>query len=303
MSTTPDLVCVGHIISEMIHFPHDVKGPFLGSPPAYCATAAARQGTATGLVTKIGSDFPQGLLQPLRDAGVDLTGLQTGDRTTTTELIYDAQGHKEIRYPTKASPITAEDIPSSYHGCRMVYVCPMDLDVLPEHLAGVAALGRVSAVDLGGYGGVHMSKTTRAAVPSLVDLACGTAEHFTLVKASDEDAAAIFGWDNPDEAATRFLACGPAVVVITRGTKGALVSTIEHRWHVPPLPGTVIDTTGGGDTFMAGFLSHYLRYADPLEAARWGCATAIWVIEQSGGVQPERMPTHQQVQERVASYR
>ena len=50
---------------------------------------------------------------------------------------------------------------------------------------------------------------------------------------------------------------------------------------------------------MAGFLSEYLRSADPLKAAQWGCATAICVIEQSGGVSLERMPTHKQVEERV----
>ena len=47
---------------------------------------------------------------------------------------------------------------------------------------------------------------------------------------------------------------------------------------------------------MAGFLSEYLRSGDPLKAAQWGCATAIWVIQRSGGVRLERMPTHRQVE-------
>ena len=119
------------------------------------------------------------------------------------------------------------------------------------------------------------------------------------MKASDEDAATIFGWDDPNEAAKRFLDRGASVAVITLGPKGALVLTCENRWEIPPLSGTVTDTTGGGDTFMAGFLSEYLRSADPLKAAQWGCATAICVIEQSGGVSIERMPAHEQVEERV----
>ena len=299
MTSTPDLVCIGHVISEMIYFPDTVKGPFLGSPPAYCSVAAARQNTKTGMSTKIGSDMPQELLQPLIQAGVDVTGIHTTDQTTTTELIYDEQGHKEIRYPTKASPITVKDIPKPYHGCRLIYVCPMDNDVLTEDLADVVALGEVSAVDLGGYGGVHMSVANREATASLEDLACGVAEHFDIVKASDEDAATIFGWDNPNEAAKRFLDRGASVAVITLGPEGALVLTRENRWEIPPLSGNVTDTTGGGDTFMAGFLSEYLRSADPLKAAQWGCATAICVIEQSGGVSIERMPEHERVEERV----
>ena len=297
--STPDLVCIGHVISEMIYFPDAVKGPVLGSPPAYCSVAAARQNTRTGMSTKIGSDMPHELLQPLIQAGVDVAGIQTTDRTTTTELIYDEQGHKEIRYPTKASPITVKDIPKSFHGCRLIYICPMDNDVLTEDLADVVALGEVSAVDLGGYGGVHMSVANREATPSLEDLACGVAEHFDIVKASDEDAATIFGWDDPNEAAKRFLDCGVDLVVITLGPEGALVLSREKRWEVPPLSGNVTDTTGGGDTFMAGFLSEYLRSGDPLKAAQWGCATALCVIEQSGGVSLERMPAHKQVEERV----
>ena len=50
---------------------------------------------------------------------------------------------------------------------------------------------------------------------------------------------------------------------------------------------------------MAGFLSEYLRSTDALKAAQWGCATAICVIERSGGVRLERMPAPQQVFERV----
>ena len=92
----------------------------MGTPPAYCSVAAARQGTMTGLLTKIGSDIPQDLLQPIIQASVDVTGIHTWDGTTTTELIYDDQGHKEIRYPNKASPISVEGIPNSYHGCRLI---------------------------------------------------------------------------------------------------------------------------------------------------------------------------------------
>jgi len=299
MASAPDLVCVGHLVREVIHFPDRVEGPFLGSPPAYCSVAAARQGTATGLVSEVGPDMPRALLQPLIDAGVDIRGLRTGARTTASELIYNGQGNKEIRYPSKAKAIKAGHIPQAYRGCRMIYVCPMDNDVRPEDLADVVAQGQMSAVDLGGYGGVHMSVAHRRAAPSLVDLACDVARHFQIVKASDEDAQAILGWNNPEEAANRLLASGPGIVVITLGSKGVLACTAKTRRHVPALPVDPVDTTGGGDGFMAGFLSEYLRSADPLRAAQWGCGTAAWVIEGSGGVRPERMPTYQKVKDRV----
>jgi sugar/nucleoside kinase (ribokinase family) len=299
VNAAPGLVCVGRIVREMIYFPGETRGPVLGSPPAYCSVAAARQGTRTGIVTKIGPEMPPYLLQPIIEAGVDTAGLLVSEHCTCSELIYDENGEKEIRYPSFSDPITATDIPQSYQGCGILYVCTMDNDVLLPDLAGVVAAGQISAVDLGGYGGVHMSLRNRKAVASLPRLAADVSSHFDIVKASDEDAASIFGAHDAKAAARQLLDCGPQVVVITLGKDGALVCTREKAWHVPAVPGKPVDTTGGGDTFMAGFLTEYLRSGDPLRAARWGCATAMWVIEWSGGVRLERMPPFQQVEERV----
>jgi sugar/nucleoside kinase (ribokinase family) len=302
MGSALELVCVGHIVSEMIHFPDKIQGPVLGGPPAYCSVAAARQGTATGLVTRIGPDMPPQLLKPFAEAGVDTLGVDASGRTTQSVLVYDGCGNKEIRYPAKAEPLRASDLPESYRGCRLMYVCTMDCDVLPTDIPDLVAQAEISAVDLGGYGGVHMSKAHRENLGSPARLARDVASSFDIVKASDEDAIAIFGQDAPDLSARELLRCGAEVVVITVGSKGALIYTAEGKRTVPALPCTAIDTTGGGDSFMAGFFSEYLRTADPIRSAQWGSATASWVIEQSGGVRPERMPTFQQVRERAEAY-
>jgi sugar/nucleoside kinase (ribokinase family) len=286
----------------MIYFPDETKGPVLGSPPAYASVAAARQGTKTGVVTKIGPDMPSELLQPFADAGVDTRGIIMTERTTGSELIYDTNGNKEIRYPSKADPIKAVDIPEEFRNCRLVYVCTMDNDVLPEDIPAIVALGEISGVDLGGYGGVHMSKANRAACSDLAALANGVAANFNIVKASDEDAIAIFGWDDPDKAAKIWLDGGSDVVVITAGSKGALVYTSKGKSVVPPLKINAIDTTGGGDTFMAGFLSEYLRSADPVKSAQWGSATAACVIQKTGGVTANRMPTYDDVKAYADQY-
>lgn len=297
----PELICVGRIVKEMIHYPDAVKGPVLGSPPAYCSVAMARQGQSIGLVSKIGPEMPEELLAPFGAAGVDLEGLCRTSITTTTKLIYDEKGNKEIRYPSMSPPITEADVPEAYRGCGIVYVCTMDNDVQPEDLADIVKLGKASAVDLGGYGGAHMSKTRRESFPRLDAFACDVASHFTVVKASDEDARLIFGEDTPDTSAERLLECGPEVVVITAGPGGAIVYTKSGRWEVPTLASEVVDTTGAGDTFMAGFLCEFMRSGDPLASARWGCGTSAVVITHGGGVRVERMPTHEQVESIVAA--
>ena len=81
----------------------------------------------------------------------------------------------------------------------------------------------------------------------------------------------------------------------TRGPKGALVLTRDRTIPVPPYRGKAIDPTGGGDTYMAGFLFAYLQSGDPEYAGRYGAATALCVIERTGGVHVERMPTADEV--------
>jgi sugar/nucleoside kinase (ribokinase family) len=295
----PELVCVGRIIREMIYFPTRVEGPLLGSPSAYCSVAAAVQGTSTGIVTRIGSDLPQELLKPMIESGVNTAGINYEEHTTRTELIYDAQGNKEIRYPVMSQSIKTGDIPQAFSGCSMLYIAPMDQDVLLDDLEAVVSLGKTRAVDIGGYGGVHMSLKNRQAISSLEKFALETATHFEIVKASDEDALTIFGWNNPEMAAQKLLDCGPEVVLITLGAKGCLLKTPKKQWLVQPVQGIkVMDTTGGGDTFMAGFLCEYLRSGDPYLATQMGNVTASFVIENSGGVQVSRMPRIDKVKER-----
>jgi sugar/nucleoside kinase (ribokinase family) len=299
--TVPDIVCVGRIIREMIYFPSETIGPLLGSPAAYCSVAAASQGTPTGIVTRIGKDMPWELLQRIVEAGVDTTGILDDDQTTQTVLIYDSKGNKEIRYPVMSKSITGRDIPDSYAGCSVLYLSPMDQDVLLEDLDGVVNMGKTSAIDLGGYGGVHMSLENRLKIHSLEKFALEAAAHFDIVKASDEDARSIFGWNNPDTAARRLLDCGPAVVLITLGARGCLLQTPEKQWLIEPVQGIkVIDATGGGDTFMAGFLCEYRRSEDPYLAAQMGNTTASFVIQNTGGVHVRRMPVLDEVNRRFS---
>jgi fructokinase len=76
-----------------------------------------------------------------------------------------------------------------------------------------------------------------------------------IVKASDEDLA----WLYPDAEITkvvdRWLALGPALVVVTRGGEGADAGSAAGRIRVPAPPTSVADTIGAGDSFMAGLLA------------------------------------------------
>ncbi|NQT57741.1 MAG: carbohydrate kinase family protein [Bacteroidetes bacterium] len=296
-----DLIAVGHIVNEMIYFPDRISGPVLGSPPSYSLVASAMQGTKTGIVTKIGEDFPSNLLEAFNLVGVDTQGISKCQKSSSSVLIYDNVGNKKIKYLSRADYIKACDVPQVYHNCKMMYVCTMEDDIQLNQIPDIVRFGNESAIDLGGYGGAHMSKKRRNQIDDLPAFALEAAGWFDFVKASDEDCRIIFGKDKSMEVIAKKLLTGKTKAsLITLGSEGVLLCTQRQGCcHIPALKGIPVDVTGGGDTFMAGFLSEYLRCKDVFQSVVFGAATAICVIENTGGVKPERMPTELQVRERI----
>jgi adenosine kinase len=79
-----------------------------------------------------------------------------------------------------------------------------------------------------------------------------------------------------------------ALAVVTRSEKGCVIVTREHTQAVPAFPiDGIVDTTGAGDLFAAGFLFGLARGADHQTAARLGAMAAAEVIQHLGA-RPER---------------
>jgi len=76
-----------------------------------------------------------------------------------------------------------------------------------------------------------------------------------LLKISDEDLQLLLPGSAPEAFAHTALAAGVKLVVVTRGSAGALGWTADQHASVPPVPVQVVDTVGAGDTFQAALLT------------------------------------------------
>lgn len=76
----------------------------------------------------------------------------------------------------------------------------------------------------------------------------------------------------------------PGVVIMTKGGEGVIVSDGKYVYSAKPRLGRqIIDTTGAGDSFAAGFLSDYIRYNGDIERAiQLGIANSIGCLSQVG---------------------
>ncbi|MBY8338452.1 carbohydrate kinase family protein [Streptomyces spinosirectus] len=82
--------------------------------------------------------------------------------------------------------------------------------------------------------------------------------------------------------ARKFLAAGAGLVAVTRGGDGALLVTPDGTDTVPAFDVDVVDTTGCGDAFSAGFLRGIGLGRTPREAAVLGSAAAALVAQGLG---------------------
>jgi len=84
-------------------------------------------------------------------------------------------------------------------------------------------------------------------------------------------------------AAADALSARVPLAVVTRSEKGAIVMRGSERYEVPAIaPARLLDTTGAGDLFAAGFLAGYTAGRGLHDCAVMGTAAAAEVIEHFG---------------------
>ncbi|MCK4244637.1 MAG: carbohydrate kinase family protein, partial [Candidatus Omnitrophica bacterium] len=263
-----DLVIIGNLLKEKIIFPDGKEiGPVLGSPAAYASVAAANLGLNTGLVTQIGKDMPEELLKVFKETGVDTEGIRISDNTTTNLLIYEKSGKKRLKFLKKAEDISFEDIPEKYLDANFFLIAPIDCEVHESLIKSLYQKGKRLSMELSGFGGASSSKN-RKTKREKIEFLKRITQYFEIVKGGKEDYQCLFssplmgkgrGEGEEREIAKKFLEWGAKVSIITLGEEGALVMNREKPFRIPVFPTEVVDCTGAGDVWHAGFLYKYIK--------------------------------------------
>jgi fructokinase len=246
-----DFLVIGESVADIVRAPGQADVPHPGGSPANVAYGLARLGLDTALLTQLGAD-PMGELisAHLRSAGVRLlSDGQEGVRTPTALVTLDAGGHADYAFDIEWT------------------LRPTQVPFVPRHvhlgsIAAVTAPGAEPAAalveSLRGQATVSYDPNVRPALMGEYQEAVRRVERCValsdLVKASDEDLAWLYPGIAVSEVAARWLALGPALVLVTRGGDGASVFTCSERITAPAVTTAVVDTVGAGDSFMSATL-------------------------------------------------
>jgi len=112
-----------------------------------------------------------------------------------------------------------------------------------------------------------------------------------LVKMSDDDWKRLYQEqltpENCPDKGRKFLELGAHQVCFTFGGDAAVLVTSDEVFQLTPKPVNVVDTTGAGDSFWAGFLAAYLDGCSGKDCLATGAAVAAVKLQQVG---PLRAP-------------
>lgn len=108
------------------------------------------------------------------------------------------------------------------------------------------------------------------------------ADHCDLLIGNEDEMKALSGATDA-EAALDWASARSEVAVVTLSERGSLAAKGDERFTVEAAPvERVVDSTGAGDAYAAGFVSEFVRSGDVKAAATAGGALAAQVITHTG---------------------
>ncbi|MCX5517924.1 ribokinase [Kaistia defluvii] len=244
------------------------------------AVAAARAGAPVTFLSKIGKDaFGAVALDTWRTEGIAAQVTEMTDQPTGAAFIYvnDATGENAIIVvPGAAATISAGDVEAAADGIRTAAVFITQLEQPVEAARRGLEIARAAGV---------VTIFNPAPAEAFDDALYALCDYVTP---NESEAALLTGIAVTDLASARqagdaFLAKGVGTALITLGEAGVLLHSRSGSIHIPAVnAGPVVETAGAGDAFNGGFAAALAGGADPVAAARFGCAVAGISVTRAG---------------------
>lgn len=271
------MLAVGEALVDIVIAADGVVSEHPGGSVANVAVALARLGVPVQLATWLGDDIAgQEVMAWIAEAGVALMpGSDAARRTPTATAHLDRSGSAtyefELEWDVPSGLAAAAPVTAVHTGSLATVIEPGAAGVLAfvsevRHTATISFDPNIRPAV------VADPQATGRRVAEFVALA-------DVVKVSADDLAWLHPRDDPHDVARRWLAVGPAMVMVTMGAAGVFaVCRSGEAVYAPPDAVPVVDTVGAGDAFM-GALLWGLHTAGLLGAAVRPALRAITVDE------------------------
>jgi ribokinase len=298
----PKIVVVGSVNTDMVVKGHRLPGPgetvtggrFLmaaGGKGANQAVAAARLGANVTLIAKVGRDvFGDQAVENFRREAIQTDCiLRDAENATGVALILvDDAGENSISVASGANhALTPEEVATFADRIASADMVMLQLETPMETVHAVAKIAFEA--------GVPVMLNPAPAAPLAPELL----QYVAYLTPNETEASLLTGVFVADEvsarqAAEKLLAAGPKCVVITMGSKGALLVESGQSQLIASKRVDAVDTTAAGDAFNGGLawaLSRGLPLREAVQQACWVGALSATRL----GAQPS-LPTQAELE-------
>lgn len=255
-----------------------------GGKAANQAIGAAKLGAQASIITAIGRD-PMGdvVLTTLRDHGVDVAGVAIIDDAPTMvgALMIEPGGENSIVVAAGAlTALSAAIVRSRSELIQSSSLCLVSLEIPLAAASQALVLAREHGV----------RAILNPAPASDPDGIAALLEYCDIVTPNETEARALTGESMPARQAAALLELGARAVVITLGSRGALVQVRGETAASVPAPAVrVVDTSGAGDAFNAALAVALTRGTDLCDAVQFGCQAAALIVQAPAFVEALHM--------------
>jgi ribokinase len=276
-----DIVTVGDIavdyISTVKKFPEinsnsevlDFSRSFGGSA-ANTAIMCAQLGAETGLFACIGHDFPPEYIEELKELNL-YTNLFRSPLNTTRAMLYsNGEAQLTFFYRGASRGINETEPSEEILEARIIHLCRDFTGAFKGIIRKSDALITFNP----GYGLDEIEKNELEYI----------LRHIKILFINEHEQRYLMRMFELKREDVRSL--GPDIVVLTLGSKGCKIFSDEGALEIVAVPTTLVDPTGAGDSFAAGFLVGYSRGYSLGECARIGAVVASVTIS-TWGTHPE----------------
>ena len=272
----PDICCIGHItLDEIVTVQNTTHLP--GGTSWYFSNAISRLDVQYQLITAIAATEKQ-FVTALENIGVEVRSYKSTHTINFINNYAENQNHRTQKVTQKADPFTETQVAAT--NASIVHLGPLVADDIPTSLIpGLAATTNVS-LDVQGY---LRDVQGQKVVPVQWKNANEILPFIHYLKANEYELEVLTGCTDINEGAKVLAAAGVAEVIVTLGSLGSVILSKGQFYTIPAYkPQAIVDATGCGDTYMAGYLYKRVKGAGIQEAGEFGAAMATLNISKSG---------------------
>lgn len=275
-----EICCIGHITRDRIITQDPPNTVYSAGGSAYYvawAFQALPHDVDFQLVTSVSREMmPE--VERLREAGVSVKSFESPDNVFFENKYGKNMDNRTQRVLAKSAPFTIEQLEGIEARVFHLGTLLAD-DFAPEVVEYLATKGDVS-IDVQGY--MRYVKGEQVYSTEWNDK-LRLLKHTAILKVNEWECQTLTGITDPFVAAEQIHAWGVREVIVTLGGGGSIIYAEGKFYETPAYPPSkLVDATGCGDTYSAGYLYARAKGMSYEESGRFAAAMCTLKLEHTG---------------------